>query len=130
MQLGSIGSMNFMCLTRLKCNAKHMLILDSQPNVPRNTALILHSAFSSAASAIHGFGDKKAAATLDAYAQESLKRADRMDFLNHIVLKILKGWDVAGALTGDTAAAFDCLATRSPYPTCIRIRQGSQLNPC
>ena len=78
--------------------------------------------FSSAASAIHAFGDKKAAATLDAYAQESLKHADRMDFLNHIVLKILKGWDVAGALTGDTAAAFDCLATRSPYPTCIRIR--------
>ena len=44
-----------------------------------------------------------------------------MDYLNRTVLKELNGWDVVEALTGDAAAAFDCLATRSPYPTCIRI---------
>ena len=74
------------------------------------------------ASAIHAFGDEKAATTLATHSQQSIKHTDRMDCLNRIVLKELKGWRVAGALTGATAAAFDCLAARSPYPACIQIR--------
>ena len=77
--------------------------------------------FSSAASAVHAFGDEKAAATLASYTQASIKHTDRMQFLQQTVLEHLKGWDVPGALTGEAAAAFDCLATRSPFPTCIRI---------
>ena len=79
---------------------------------------------SSAASAVHAFGDERAAAMLAAHSQESIKHADRMDYLNHTVAKELKGWKVSGALTGDVAALFDALVTKSPYPTCIRI-QGS-----
>ena len=44
-----------------------------------------------------------------------------MDYLASIVRKQMKEWNIARALTGDTAAAFNCLATRSPYPTCTRI---------
>ena len=77
--------------------------------------------FSSVASAIHAFGDEKAAATLAAHIQTSIKHTDRMDYLNQIVVKDLNGWRVTGALTGDAAASFDCLTTRSPYPACIRI---------
>ena len=81
---------------------------------------------SSAASAVHAFGDERATAMLAAHSgsQESIKHADRMDYLNHTIAKELKGWTVSGALTGDGAALFDALVTKSPYPTCIRI-QGS-----
>ena len=60
---------------------------------------------------------------------ESVKHTDRMGYLNQIVRKEMKGWRVAGALTGDAAAAFDCLAIRSPYPTCIQIRGSDCLTP-
>ena len=77
--------------------------------------------FSSVASAIHAFGDQKAAATLAAHTQTSIKHTDRMHYLDQTVGKELNGWRVVGALTGDAAASFDCLTTRSPYPACIRI---------
>ena len=35
--------------------------------------------------------------------------------------KELEGWAVLKVLKVGTAASFDCLATRSPYPTCILI---------
>ena len=78
--------------------------------------------FSSAASAIHAFGDELAAESLASQAKESIKQSvNRVHFLQQTVLKELKGWDVPKVLKGDAAAAFDCLATRSPYPTCILI---------
>jgi len=77
--------------------------------------------FSSAASAICAFGDERAATNLGAFTNESLKHPNRMDYLNRIVREELTGWRVTRALTGDAAAAFDCLEDRPPFPTCIQI---------
>ena len=77
--------------------------------------------FSSAASAMYAFGDGLAAKTLADRAKESIKQVNRVHFLQQTVRKELGGWDVPKVLNGDTATAFDCLANRSPYPTCILI---------
>ena len=77
--------------------------------------------FSSAASAIYASGDELAAKSLASHANESITTVDRMDFLQQTVRKELKGWDVPKVLVGGAAAAFDCLAIRSPYPACIQI---------
>ena len=85
---------------------------------------------SSVASAMHAFGVsigstsvQRAAESLVARAKESIKQSvNRIDFLQQVVMKELKGWRIPEqVLSGDAAATFDCLATKSLYPACILI---------
>ena len=96
------------------------LVEDSTRAVKYQQGTASTGVFSSAASAIYAFGDERAAESVAARAKESIKRSvNRIDFLQQTVSGEVKGWQTEKLIRGDAAAAFDCLATRSPYPTCI-----------
>jgi hypothetical protein len=74
--------------------------------------------FSSAASAIHAFGDERAATKLAEYTTESINYPNRMHFLHATVKQCVKGW-CPRQLPNDAALAFNCLVDRSWYPICV-----------